>query len=33
MAENTASEMKPTLGLTGLTMNAMALIARAPFCG
>src|ERR1035438_6849499 len=31
MAENTASEMKPTLGLTGLTMNAMALIAPGAF--
>src|SRR5690242_19794516 len=31
MAENTAVEMKPTLGLTGLTMNAMALIARGAF--
>src|SRR5579884_1712899 len=30
MAENTA-EMKPTLGLTGLTMNAMALIAPGAF--
>jgi APA family basic amino acid/polyamine antiporter len=29
MAENT--EMKPTLGLTGLTMNAMALIAPGAF--
>ena len=25
--------MKKTLGLTGLTMNAMALIAPARFCG
>jgi len=31
MAENTTSEMKPTLGLTGLTMNAMALIAPGAF--
>jgi len=35
MEENTsatsASEMKPTLGLTGLTMNAMALIAPGAF--
>ena len=31
MAENTAVEMKPTLGLTGLTMNAMALIAPGAF--
>jgi amino acid transporter len=31
MAENTAAEMKPTLGLTGLTMNAMALIAPGAF--
>src|SRR5947199_7294888 len=33
MAENTttAIEMKPTLGLTGLTMNAMALIAPGAF--
>ena len=30
MAENSA-EMKPTLGLTGLTMNAMALIAPGAF--
>ena len=30
MAEN-APEMKPTLGLTGLTMNAMALIAPGAF--
>ena len=28
---NTAPEMKPTLGLTGLTMNAMALIAPGAF--
>jgi amino acid transporter len=27
MADKSTSEMKPTLGLTGLTMNAMALIA------
>ena len=31
MAENTAPEMKATLGLTGLTMNAMALIAPGAF--
>ncbi len=31
MTENTAPEMKPTLGLTGLTMNAMALIAPGAF--
>jgi APA family basic amino acid/polyamine antiporter len=31
MAESTATEMKPTLGLTGLTMNAMALIAPGAF--
>ena len=31
MAENTATEMKKTLGLTGLTMNAMALIAPGAF--
>jgi amino acid transporter len=31
MAENTAVEMKKTLGLTGLTMNAMALIAPGAF--
>jgi APA family basic amino acid/polyamine antiporter len=31
MAENSATEMKPTLGLTGLTMNAMALIAPGAF--
>ena len=31
MAENNAPEMKPTLGLTGLTMNAMALIAPGAF--
>ncbi len=31
MAENAAGEMKPTLGLTGLTMNAMALIAPGAF--
>jgi amino acid transporter len=31
MAENTAPEMKPTLGLTGLTFNAMALIAPGAF--
>jgi amino acid transporter len=31
MAETTGPEMKPTLGLTGLTMNAMALIAPGAF--
>lgn len=31
MAENTPVEMKATLGLTGLTMNAMALIAPGAF--
>src|ERR1700732_191171 len=31
MAENTVPDMKPTLGLTGLTMNAMALIAPGAF--
>jgi basic amino acid/polyamine antiporter, APA family len=31
MAESTAPEMKTTLGLTGLTMNAMALIAPGAF--
>ncbi len=31
MADNAAVEMKPTLGLTGLTMNAMALIAPGAF--
>ena len=31
MAENEQVEMKPTLGLTGLTMNAMALIAPGAF--
>ncbi len=31
MAENAPVEMKPTLGLTGLTMNAMALIAPGAF--
>ncbi len=31
MAENDAPQMKPTLGLTGLTMNAMALIAPGAF--
>ncbi len=31
MPENNAPEMKPTLGLTGLTMNAMALIAPGAF--
>ncbi len=30
-SENGAVEMKPTLGLTGLTMNAMALIAPGAF--
>ena len=30
MAENSV-EMKPTVGLTGLTMNAMALIAPGAF--
>jgi APA family basic amino acid/polyamine antiporter len=30
MADNT-TEMKPTVGLTGLTMNAMALIAPGAF--
>ena len=29
--QTTSSEMKPTLGLTGLTMNAMALIAPGAF--
>ena len=29
--KSTSSEMKPTLGLTGLTMNAMALIAPGAF--
>src|ERR1700728_111247 len=29
--KTTSSEMKPTLGLTGLTMNAMALIAPGAF--
>ena len=28
---NTAPQMQPTLGLTGLTMNAMALIAPGAF--
>ncbi len=31
MAENTGPEMKQTLGLTGLTVNAMALIAPGAF--
>ncbi len=31
MAENSAPEMKPTLGLTGVTVNAMALIAPGAF--
>lgn len=31
MADNNAPQMKPTLGLTGLTMNAMALIAPGAF--
>src|ERR1700730_6666868 len=31
MAENAPVEMQPTLGLTGLTMNAMALIAPGAF--
>src|ERR1700761_3420218 len=31
MAETNTPEMKPTLGLTGLTMNAMALIAPGAF--
>ena len=31
MAENTAPQMQATLGLTGLTMNAMALIAPGAF--
>ncbi|MBV9265087.1 MAG: APC family permease [Acidobacteriaceae bacterium] len=31
MADTTAPQMKPTLGLTGLTMNAMALIAPGAF--
>ena len=31
MADNAPVEMKPTLGLTGLTMNAMALIAPGAF--
>jgi amino acid transporter len=31
MADKSTSEMKPTLGLTGLTMNAMALIAPGAF--
>jgi amino acid transporter len=31
MAESSAPEMKPTLGLTGVTVNAMALIAPGAF--
>ena len=31
MPEPTTGEMKPTLGLTGLTSNAMALIAPGAF--
>ncbi len=31
MADSNAVEMKPTLGLTGLTMNAMVLIAPGAF--
>ena len=31
MADKNTAEMKPTLGLTGLTMNAMALIAPGAF--
>src|SRR6204780_3485504 len=31
MAEKSTAEMQPTLGLTGLTMNAMALIAPGAF--
>lgn len=31
MGENARAEMKQTLGLTGLTMNAMALIAPGAF--
>src|SRR5689334_18451608 len=31
MADKSAPELKPTLGLTGLTMNAMALIAPGAF--
>ncbi|HEX6465970.1 MAG TPA: APC family permease [Terriglobales bacterium] len=31
MPDNTVAEMKPTVGLTGLTMNAMALIAPGAF--
>lgn len=31
MADSNAQEMQPTLGLTGLTMNAMALIAPGAF--
>ena len=33
MAEDQAPQMQATLGLTGLTMNAMALIAPGPSCG
>ncbi len=31
MADNAEVQMQPTLGLTGLTMNAMALIAPGAF--
>jgi len=31
VADNDAPQMQPTLGLTGLTMNAMALIAPGAF--
>ena len=31
MAESTEPKMKPTLGLTGVTVNAMALIAPGAF--
>src|SRR5215468_4707666 len=31
MAESAAQQMKPTLGLTGVTVNAMALIAPGAF--
>ena len=33
MTAPAAGEMKKTLSLTGLTINAMALIARARSCG
>ena len=33
MASDSGPQMKKTLGLTGLTMNAMALIALGRFCG